>query len=131
MSLADYFETTKGMGVLATSDSDGNVDVAIYSRPYIVADNTIALSMLERLSYANIQSNPKAAYLFVEHGDRYAGKRLYLTMTSEEEDPERVAEIRQQHSRVGHSDDKIRHMMYFTVDRIRPLVGDKRQESDV
>ena len=131
MSLADYFETTKGMGVLATSDSDGNVDVAIYSRPYVVADNTIALSMLERLSYANIQSNPKAAYMFVEHGKGYAGKRLYLTMTSEEEDPERVAEIRQQHSRLGHSDDKIRHMMYFTVDRIRPLVGGKYQEPDV
>ncbi len=131
MSLADYFETTKGMGVLATSDSDGNVDVAIYSRPYVVADNTIALSMLERLSYANIQSNPKAAYMFVEHGAGYAGKRLYLTMTSEEKDPARVAEIRQQHSRLGHSDDKIRHMMYFTVDRIRPLVGDKHQESDV
>ena len=51
-------------------------------------------------------------------------------MTSEE-DPERVAEIRQQHSRLGHSDDKIRHMMYFTVDRIRPLVGGKYQEPDV
>ncbi len=124
MSLADYFEATKGMGVLATSDSEGNVDVAIYSRPYVVGEDTIALSMLERLSYANIQSNPKAAYMFVEQGKGYAGKRLYLTMAAEEKDPERAAEIRQQHSRVGHSDDKVRHMMYFTVDRIRPLVGD-------
>ncbi len=131
MSLADYFETTKGMGVLATSDSDGNVDVAIYSRPYVIGENTIALSMLERLSYANIQSNSKAAYMFVEHGAGYAGKRLYLTMTGEEKDPDRVAEIRQQHARVTHSDDKIRHMMYFTVDRIRPLVGEGPRKSDV
>ena len=82
MSLADYFENTKGLGVLATSDSDGNVDIAIYSRPYVIDETTIAFSMLERLSYANIQSNPRAAYLFMERGEGYVGKRLYLTKTA-------------------------------------------------
>ena len=46
MSLAEYFESIKGIGVLATSDSDGNVNTAIYSRPYIIDDNTVAFSML-------------------------------------------------------------------------------------
>ena len=81
--------------------------------------------MLERLSYSNIQSNPKAAYMFVEQGEGYAGKRLHLTKTGEEMDPERIKEIKQQHTKTREPDDKVRHLIYFTVDKIRPLVGDK------
>ena len=125
MSLTEYFENTKGLGVLATSDCEGKVDIAIYSRPYIIDEKTIALSMLERLSYSNIQSNPKAAYMFVEHGEGYAGKRLHLTKTGEEKDPERIKAIKQQHNKTHKPDEKVRHLMYFTVDKIRPLIGDK------
>lgn len=123
MSLAEYFESVKGVGILATSDSDGNVNTAIYSRPYMIDENTVAFSMLERLSYSNIQSNPKAAYMFIERGDGYNGKRLYLTMTAEEKDPERVKQIKKQHKRAKDDDDKVRHLIYFSVDRTRPLVG--------
>ena len=125
MSLAEYFENIKGLGVLATSDSDGNVDIAVYSRPYIIDEKTVAFSMLEKLSYSNIQSNPKAAYMFVEQGEGYDGKRLHLTMTGEEKDEERIKEIKQQHSKAKDYDEKVRHLIYFTIDKIRPLVGDK------
>jgi len=125
MSLAEYFENIKGLGVLATSDCEGNVDIAVYSRPYIIDEKTIAFSMLEKLSYSNIQSNPKAAYMFVEQGEGYAGKRLHLTKTGEEKDPERIKEIKQQHTKTRETDEKARHLIYFTVDKIRPLVGDK------
>jgi hypothetical protein len=124
MSLAEYFEDIKGVGILATSDSDGNVDAAVYSRPYIIDENKIAFSMLEKLSYSNIQSNPKAAYMFIESGQGYHGKRLYLTMTGEEKDPEKIREIKKQHERAKDYDGKVRHLMYFSVDRTRPLVGD-------
>ena len=125
MSIVEYFKNIKGLGVLATSDTDGNVDIAVYSRPYIIDEKTIAFSMLEKLSYSNIQSNPKAAYMFVEQGEGYAGKRLHLTKTGEEKDPERIKEIKQQHTKTREPDDKVRHLIYFTVDKIRPLVGDK------
>jgi len=125
MSLAEYFENIKGLGVLATSDSEGNVDIAVYSRPYIIDEKTIALSMLEKRSYSNIQSNPNAAYMFVEEGQGYAGKRLHLTKTDEEKDEEKIKQIRKQHSKAKDYDEKVRHLIYFTVDKIRPLVGDK------
>ena len=125
MNLAEYFKDIKGLGVLATCDSEGHVDVAVYSRPYIIDETTIAFSMLERLSYANIQSNPKAAYMFAEEGPGYAGKRLYLTMTGEEKDPERIKEIKKQHQKSREPDEKVRHLVYFSVDKIRPLVGEK------
>lgn len=125
MSLAEYFEDIKGLGVLATSDADGNIDIAVYSRPYIIDEKTIAFSMLEKLSYSNIQSNPKAAYMFVEEGGGYNGKRLHLTKTGEEKDPERIKAIKQQHKKAREPDEKVRHLIYFTVDKVRPLVGDR------
>ncbi|UCG56282.1 MAG: pyridoxamine 5'-phosphate oxidase family protein [Phycisphaerales bacterium] len=124
MDLADYFANKQGTGVLATSDSAGNVDVAIYARPYVIGEDTVAFSMTERLSYANVQSNPKAAYLFMERGEGYAGKRLYLTRTGEEKDPQRIEEAKKQHSRTYNPEDTHKHFVYFTVDKVRPLVGD-------
>jgi len=69
MKLSEYFEKTRGTGVLATSDSSGQVDVAIYARPHFVSEQEIAFIMADRLSHRNLQSNPHAAYLFVERGD--------------------------------------------------------------
>jgi hypothetical protein len=42
MSLNEYFENTKGTGVLATADENGNVDVAIYARPHCQDEKTVA-----------------------------------------------------------------------------------------
>jgi hypothetical protein len=123
MSLAEYFETIEGTGILATSDSDGNVDLAIYSRPYVIEENKIAFSMLERTSYANIQSNPKAAYMFIEKGQGYKGKRLYLKKSGEETDQQRIDEIKSQRPKRHESTaDSVRHFVYFSVENIRPIV---------
>jgi len=124
MSLAEYFQITEGIGVLATCDSDGNVDAAVYARPYVIDEDTIAFSMLERLSYGNIRSNPKAAYLFIEHGEGYHGKRLYLTKISEESDPAKIEAIKAQRPKTHKSTVQAeKHLVYFAIDKIRPLVG--------
>jgi hypothetical protein len=124
MSLIKYFETIEGTGILATSDSEGNVDMAIYSRPYIIDEDRIAFSMLERTSYKNVLSNPKAAYMFIEEGKEYRGKRLYLKMTGEETDTKVIEDIRSQRQRKHESKtDAIRHFVYFSVENIRPLSG--------
>ena len=124
MSLAEYFQSAEGIGVLATSDSEGNIDLAIYSRPYVIDENKIAFSMLERTSFANVQSNPKAAFMFIEKGEGYDGKRLYLTKVGEESNPQRIEEIKSQHpKRHKSTTESTRHLMYFSVDTIRPLVG--------
>ena len=114
MSLNEYFKTVEGTGILATSDSEGNVDLAIYSKPYIIGENKIAFSMLERTSYANIQSNPKAAYMFMEEGSGYNGKRLYLKMAGEETDQKFIEEIKAQRPKKHVSKtDSVRHFVYF------------------
>jgi hypothetical protein len=124
MNLAEYFQSTEGIGVLATCDSGGNVDLAIYSRPYVIEEDKIAFSMLERTSFANIQSNPKAAYMFVEQGEGYKGKRLYLIKVGEESDPQRIEEIKSQRpKRHESSPESARHFVYFSIDKTRPIVG--------
>ena len=122
MDFKEYFENTEGTGVLATSDSEGNVDLAIYSRPYIIGEKKIAFSMLERTSYANIKSNPKAAYMFIEDGKGYKGTRLYLKVAGEETDEKVIEEIKSQRQRKHESKtDAARHFMYFEVENVRPV----------
>ena len=75
MGLQEYFESAKGIGVLATADADGKVNVAIYSRPHFPEgdDQEVAFIMNDRLSHDNVEANPHAAYLFVEETHGYVG----------------------------------------------------------
>jgi len=124
MDFKEYFENVEGTGILSTSDSEGNINSAIYSRPYIISENKIAFSMLERTSYANIKSNPKAAYMFIEECKGYKGKRLYLKMVGEETDENIIEAIRSQRQRKHESKtDETRHFVYFEIENIRPLSG--------
>ena len=124
MNLNDYFKNTEGTGVLATADSDGNVDMAIYARPHGIDEQTVAFIMNERLSYQNINSNPKAAYLFLEDAPGYKGKRLYLTKIKEETDKELIDSMRRRKTQKYQENDLRKHLVYFRVDKIRALVGE-------
>ncbi len=127
MTLSEYFETVKGRGVLATADSKGNVDVAVYSRPHFIDENTIAYIMRDRLTHENLQSNPQAAFLFMESGEKYTGKRLYLTKIKEETDPEAIKKIQWRKTYKDPDDEQNvkRFLVYFKIDRVLPLIGDK------
>ncbi|MCF7954438.1 MAG: pyridoxamine 5'-phosphate oxidase family protein [Phycisphaerae bacterium] len=123
MNLSEYFENTKGTGVLATADEDGNVDVALYARPHVMDEDTVAFIMNERLSYHNITSNPKAAYLFQEDSPGHKGKRLYLKKTVEDDDEELIDSIRRK-TKMHHAGDSKKHLVYFKVEKIRELTGE-------
>jgi hypothetical protein len=51
MDLKSYFEEVGGRGVLATADSEGKVDVAVYSSPHVMGDDIVAFIMRERLTH--------------------------------------------------------------------------------
>ena len=55
MNLKDYFEQAQGTGVLATADSEGKVNAAIYSRPHVLDDGTVVFLMRQRLTHHNLQ----------------------------------------------------------------------------
>jgi hypothetical protein len=124
MDLKTYFENTKGVGVLSTADTEGNVDSAIYARPHVMDDGTVALIMRDRLSHHNLQSNPKAAYLFMEEGEGYHGKRFFLTKVKEEQDAEKIESLQR---RTYTADEKVhqgaKFLVFFQIDKELPLIG--------
>ena len=121
MELEKYFENTEGNGILSTADGNGRVDTAIYSRPHIMDDGTIALIMRDRLTHLNLQSNPYACYLFIEKGPGYKGKRLFLTKVREEQDSELLQSL-QRRQYIGKADEA-RFLVFFKIDKELPLVG--------
>ena len=126
MHLAEYFESHTGLGVLATSDKQGRVDVAVYARPHVIDDETIAFIMRERLSHKNLQSNPHAAYLFREDGPGYRGKRLYLTKIREETNQALIAQMSRHDKNINPpGDDAQRYLVHFKIETIRPLIGEQ------
>ena len=74
MNLSEYFEKATGMGILATSDSAGAVNAAVYAKPHFIDEETVAFIMADKLTHHNIEQNPRAAYLFKEAGEKYVGK---------------------------------------------------------
>lgn len=122
MSLEEYFNNTKGMGILSTADSDGKVDSAVYARPHFMEDGTLALIMRDRLTHHNLQSNPHATYLYKEEGSGYRGKRLFMTKVREEQNTELLETLRRRKSAYGNGED--RFLVFFKLEKELPLVGD-------
>ena len=123
--LKGYFENTQGWGVLSTADEEGKVDAAIYARPHCMDDGTVAFIMSDRRTHHNLQSNPHAAYLFKEVGEKYVGKRLYLTKVREEEDQEKIQQLMEQrhYSYPKEYEAKVRYLVTFKIDKELPLIG--------
>jgi len=120
MELKEYFEKASGRGVLATADSNGRVDLAVFSRPHVMEDGTLAFIMPERLTHHNLESNPHAAYMFMEDGPGWKGIRLFLTKLRDEKDTELLRTLKR---RRYEGDEEGRHLVFFKVDKILPLIG--------
>ncbi len=120
-----YFENAKGTGILATADSEGKVDAAIYARPHFLEEDTLAFIMRDRLTHHNLKSNPHASFLFIENGPGYKGKRLFLKKVREEENPELVGKIK----RRRYTDENLepKFLVYFTLEKELPLIGDTKK----
>jgi hypothetical protein len=128
MDLKAYFDKTEGTGILATADLSGKVDAAVYSRPTIMDDGQIVFIMADRLTHQNLQSNPYAAYLFIESGQTWKGKRLYLVKTKEESDEEKIQAMmkRKQPEDVDKYKNVKKFLVYFKLEEERPLVGEMK-----
>lgn len=121
MEFKEYFENTEGSGILATADSDGKVDAAIYARPHIMDDGTMALIMRDRLTHHNLQSNAHACYMFIEKGPGYKGKRFFLTKVREEQDSELLQSLRRR--QYLDEKDEAKFLVFFNIAKELPLVG--------
>ncbi|MDX2433030.1 MAG: pyridoxamine 5'-phosphate oxidase family protein [Desulfobacterales bacterium] len=124
MTLKEYFNNTRGTGVLATADNEGRTDAAIYSRPHIMDDGSLAFIMREHLSLNNLQSNPYATFLFMEHDAHIKGMRLFMKKTGEDTNEELISRMTRRN--LTPEEDKAagpKHIVYFNLEKILALVG--------
>lgn len=121
MDLKKYFEETKGLGVLATANADGKVDAAVYARPHVMDDGTVAMIMRDRLTHHNLQSNPYATFLFREEGPGYKGTRLFLKKTREEQDSGLLNELKRK--QYVSDKDEPKFLVFFQIEKQLPLIG--------
>ncbi len=127
MKISEYFEKAKGRGVISTADSAGQLTSAIYAKPHFMDENNIAFIMADRLTHKNLESNPHAVYLFMESGEKYEGKRLYLNKTKEEKNSPMIDQIRRRESCPVDEEymKQNRFLVHFKVEKVLPLIGDK------
>ena len=124
MNLNDYFSDNRGIGVLSTADAEGRVDAAIYARPHVMEDGTLAVIMRDRLSHKNIQENPYAVYLFIEAERGYQGVRVFLKKVREDQDQELINQMtRRSLSPEEDASKGPKFMVYFKVEKVLKLVG--------
>ena len=117
-----YFEEKRGVGVLSTANAKGEVNSAIYSRPHVLKDGTVAFVMRDRLTHSNLGDNPHALFLFIEEGTK--GIRLYLTKRQEEQDTARVDEFARRKRGVEEEQQLgPKYLVFFEIYKVLPLVG--------
>ena len=131
MNLKEYFEKTQGKGFLATASPEGNVDIAVYSRPHVSDDDTLAFIMRDRLTHAYLQDNDHATYAFLENGGGYNGIRLFMKKTGEDTDKERIASMTRRHLTPEEDAAKgPKFIVYFSIDKVLTLVGGSELNPD-
>ena len=59
-----------------------------------MAKDTIAFIMPDRLTHHNLQTNPQAAYMFIEKKEKFSGIRLFLKKIKKEKDTELLYSLR-------------------------------------
>lgn len=121
MDLDEYFSNTKGLGILSTADSAGTVNSAVYSRPHFLGDDQVTFIMRDRLTRANLQSNPNANYMFVQQSGGLSGLRINLRKLSESNDQQQIAKLSRRKT-VTKNEEK-RYLVSFRVEKILSLIG--------
>lgn len=125
MTLKEYIEDKRGKSILSSADDKGMVTSAIYSKPHVFEDGTLAFVMRKRLTHANLQSNPYCSYMFIEDGAGYSGIRLFLKKIKEDTDDELIEQMKRRHLTAEEDRAKgPKFLVHFRVDKIMPLIGD-------
>ena len=123
MKIHDMFPAG-GRGVIATSDSSGNVNTAVYAKPHIVDEKTVAWGVTEGRTWACVKENPHASYLYMNPGPGYSGVRLKLSLKEFLEGGDMLETVKKHTAEIVSPAvaEAVTHVAYFTVKEIRPLI---------
>jgi hypothetical protein len=111
---------------MSTADSSGRLTAAVYGKPHFLEEGSVAFIMADRLTHKNLESNPYAVYLFMESGDQYGGRRLYLKKIKEEKNSPMIDKIKNLKGYPAGEEyvQRDRFLVSFAIEKVLPLVGD-------
>lgn len=127
MNLKNYFSEEIGLGVISTANDNGEVNGAVYAKPHVLGDKTVAFIMRDRLTRVNLQRNGRAHYMFIEHEHGYRGVRLSLVMTEEVRDKETIAALSRRNTNENGEAEE-RFLVLFKVEKSLALIGGQEME---
>ncbi|HPC48117.1 MAG TPA: pyridoxamine 5'-phosphate oxidase family protein [Deltaproteobacteria bacterium] len=112
--------------ILATSSTEGAVDVAMFGSLRAYGEGGLELMLGDNRTWKNLQANPYAACLITLHGTTGLGTqgcRLYLKLTASIDDGEEVDAFRNElHKRIGAASDMLKHLVRFQIVEARPIL---------
>lgn len=122
----DFFNNTPRIGSLSTTDSNGNVNAAIFGSPQMINENTVVMGIGKNRTFLNLLENPKAVFLVVEPGESvmgWKGFRVYLEVETIDKEGDLFDQIKIGIARgVGEDAANMIHAaVRFTVTDIRNL----------
>lgn len=126
-SVMKMFNKETRIGALATTNKNGDVNVAVFGSPRMIDEDTVIMAIGENRSLRYLQENPKAAFIVVEPGEKpteWKGARVYLEMESFERYGELLDSMRENIRKVAgdKSANAIVAALRFKVTDVRPLI---------
>jgi hypothetical protein len=123
----EIFNKTPRIGTLSTSSKTGEVNVAVFSSPQMVDENTVIMGIGRNRTFRNLQENPKAVFIVIEPGKTvmdWKGARVYLEVVDLQSGggffDEVKAGIAQSAGR--QAADMIHAAVRFRITEVRPVV---------
>jgi len=122
------FNKKTRIGVLATSNKNGDVNAAVFGSPRMIDEDTVIMAIGDNRSLQYLQENPKASFIVVEPGEApmaWKGARLYLEMEGFERYGELLDSFRENIRKVAgdKSANAIVAAIRFTVTDVRALIA--------
>ena len=124
----ELFNKQPRIGSLSTSNSQGDVNVAIFGSPQMIDENTVIMGIGKNRSFQNLQENPKAAFIVMEPGKTamdWKGCRVYLEAQTIETEGGLLKQIKGKIAEVaGEAAAQMIHAaIRFKVTDVRPLIA--------
>ena len=111
--------------MLATADASGRVNVAIFGRPHVMEDNSVAFIMPHRLTHSNLQSNSEGGLPVSGNGPAAIRARGSISPKfGRSRIPTSLYSLRRRtYPPEKEKEEGPRFLVFFQVDQVLPVVG--------
>jgi len=125
--LMEIFNKYPRIGVLGTSNKDGDVNAAVFGSPRMIDEHSVVMGIGQNRSFRNLQRNPKAVFIVMEPGETvmdWKGARVYLEAVDLETEGEFFDQIKQNIAKAlgPQAADMIHAAVRFKITEVRPIV---------